>query len=103
MGCQCFMNFFDLRDPQQIVRRSPEESQGAQQAHRRHPDVCCPHHVHQCLKGQHRQGSSKQRTRRSLAGVKGHFGLINCVAFHHDGKSSFHSLVPYCYCTFIVS
>lgn len=36
----------------------PEESQGALQAHQRHPDLSGPDHVHQRLQGQHCKGEN---------------------------------------------
>lgn len=52
-----------------VVWGDPEESQGALQAHQRHPDLCGPNHVHQRLQGQHGKGENRQS--RSA-----HFGCL---------------------------
>lgn len=40
------------------VWRYSKESEGAQQANQRHPNISGSHHVHHCLQGQHCQGST---------------------------------------------
>uniref|UniRef100_A0A3P8VVS4 Uncharacterized protein n=1 Tax=Cynoglossus semilaevis TaxID=244447 RepID=A0A3P8VVS4_CYNSE len=131
MGCQCFMNLFDLRDPQigrniffvvylsifcaEVLKKAKEHSRHINihpsvdltvfisasmdntakvmtECHVLSPQLFDSAAISPIMEGgQEAMEVTTASTRigkfeRGLAGVKGHFGPINCVAFYPDGK-----------------